>query len=82
MCTLEPEEGTNVVGSFLAAHPEFVPSGAEGWPPGSDTRARTPDARGDVPGGAIVWEGPGTALLFPHRTDTDGFFVAALRRVA
>lgn len=25
---------------------------------------------------------PGTALLYPHRTGTDGFFVAALRRTA
>lgn len=27
-------------------------------------------------------DAPGTALLYPHRTGTDGFFVAALRRAA
>ncbi|HLW46484.1 MAG TPA: 16S rRNA (cytosine(967)-C(5))-methyltransferase RsmB [bacterium] len=29
-----------------------------------------------------VPDGPGTALLYPHRAGTDGFFVAALRRTA
>lgn len=70
VCSVEPEEGPEVVADFLAHHPEFVPASLEGWPPDGDEASR------------IVAGSPGTALLLPHRTDTDGFFVAALRRVA
>src|SRR5579883_3410330 len=69
VCTLEPEEGQEVIARFLDEHPEFAPDSLEGWPPG----AAEPVA---VPGP------PGTAYLLPHRCGTDGFFVAALRRVA
>lgn len=63
VCTIEPEEGPDVVAAFLAASPAFEPAPIENWP------FATPDA-------------PGTAFLYPHRTGTDGFFVAALRRTA
>src|SRR5579884_375681 len=69
VCTLEPEEGQEVIARFLDEHPEFAPDSLEGWPPG----AAEPVA---VPGP------PGTAYLLPHRCGTDRFFVAALRRVA
>jgi 16S rRNA (cytosine967-C5)-methyltransferase len=61
VCTIEPEEGPDVIAAFLAASPAFSPAPIEDWP------FATPDA-------------PGTAFLYPHRTGTDGFFVAALRR--
>ena len=68
VCTLEPEEGPEVVRAFLRAHPAFalaplppaVPRVLNGQPlPGAD-------------GGEIV--------LLPHRHDTDGFYVARLVR--
>ncbi|HXX39603.1 MAG TPA: 16S rRNA (cytosine(967)-C(5))-methyltransferase RsmB [bacterium] len=80
VCTFEPEEGANVVEGFLAAYSEFVPSAAEGWPPGLGAEAPEPGEGTHVPRDAVVWGGQGGALLFPHRTGTDGFFVAALRR--
>ncbi|HLW59911.1 MAG TPA: 16S rRNA (cytosine(967)-C(5))-methyltransferase RsmB [bacterium] len=67
VCTLEPEEGPEVARAFLAARPEFAPAPIVGWP---------------VPDGARVPGGEGTAVLFPHRHGTDGFFVAAFRRRA
>jgi len=63
VCTVEPEEGPDVVAAFLAASPGFEPAPIEEWP------FATPAAAG-------------TAFLYPHRTGTDGFFVAALRREA
>ena len=64
VCTIEPEEGPDVVAAFLAASPAFEPDPFEGWDFAT-------------PGGA---EAPGTAFLNPHRAGTDGFFVASLRR--
>jgi len=63
VCTIEPEEGPQVIAAFLAASPAFEPAPIEDWP------FAAPD-------------GPGGAFLYPHRTGTDGFFVAALRRTA
>ena len=46
-------------------------------PPGPDGVA-APFGESDP--AAIVRDLPGSALLLPHRTGTDGFFIAALRR--
>ena len=77
VCTIEPEEGPEVVAAFLAAHPEFEPLPITAWPPGADA----PDAAADLRA-SVAWGPAGTATLLPHRSDTDGFFVAALRRAA
>ncbi|HLJ59323.1 MAG TPA: 16S rRNA (cytosine(967)-C(5))-methyltransferase RsmB [bacterium] len=78
VCTTEPEEGVDVVEAFLAAHAEFAPASTAGWPPGPGGVAAPLGAAG--PAAAIERETPGSALLLPHRTGTDGFFVAVLRR--
>jgi 16S rRNA (cytosine967-C5)-methyltransferase len=75
VCTCEPEEGPAVVEAFLAEHREFAPLVIAGWPPGAG-------ARGDGARDRVVFAPAGAAFLYPHRTDTDGFFVAALRRAA
>ncbi len=67
VCTFEPEEGPEVAEAFLQEHRAFEPSTIPGWPP-----ARA---------GASFGSGP-AAILLPHRTGTDGFFVAAFRRTA
>lgn len=64
-CTLEPEENEDVVRAFLAARKDFSPIG----PPRG--------AIGDI--GRI--EGPeGYIAAFPHRHDTNGAFVALMRK--
>jgi len=78
VCTIEPEEGPEVVAAFLAAHPEFEPLPITAWPPGTDG----PDAAAVDLRASVAWGAPGTATLLPHRSGTDGFFVAALRRAA
>jgi len=80
VCTPEPEEGAEVAHAFLEAHPEFRPAPPEGWP----FDAVAPESRGGVPAprDAVIWDGVGGALLLPHRTGTDGFFIAAFRRAA
>ncbi len=70
VCTLEPDEGPAVVSGFLGAHPEFEPVPIDRWPPGSGEGAVPVPVRGE----------PGTAFLYPHLHDTDGFFVAVFRR--
>ncbi|HYM70508.1 MAG TPA: 16S rRNA (cytosine(967)-C(5))-methyltransferase RsmB [bacterium] len=80
VCTSEPEEGVEVVEAFLAAHREFAPASTGGWPPGSGGVA-APFGESD-PSAAIARDALGTALLLPHRTGTDGFFIAVLRRTA
>jgi len=70
VCTIEPDEGETVASGFLAAHPEFSPEPISGWPPGS----------GEGPAPSPAPGRPGTAYLYPHVHDTDGFFVAAFRR--
>jgi len=70
VCTIEPEEGEAVVSGFLAAHPDFSPVPISDWPPGG----------GEVPAPLPGSGPPGTAYLYPHVHDTDGFFVAAFRR--
>lgn len=70
VCTIEPEEGPLVASAFLDAHPQFEPLPIVAWPPGGDG-TRPPAA---TPGAL------GTAFLYPHVCDTDGFFVGAFRR--
>jgi 16S rRNA (cytosine967-C5)-methyltransferase len=76
VCTIEPEEGADVVAAFLGAHQEFEPLPIAAWPPGADG-ADAADLTA-----LVAWGAPGTAALLPDRSDTDGFFVAAMRRAA
>lgn len=59
VCSLEPEEGPDVIQRFLARHPEFAIDLLEGKLP--------PFVR------PFLAE-PGTLVTLPHRHDTDGFF--------
>ncbi|MDR7418019.1 MAG: 16S rRNA (cytosine(967)-C(5))-methyltransferase RsmB [Armatimonadota bacterium] len=68
VCSLEPEEGPAVVEAFLARHPEFA-------------RDELPQAFPRVLNGSPLEETrPGEVYLWPHRHDTDGFYIARLRR--
>lgn len=68
VCSLEPEEGPEIIEWFLAGHPEFARAPMpEGFP-----RA--------LNGCPLDGQVPGEVRLLPHRHDTDGFFVARLRR--
>jgi 16S rRNA (cytosine967-C5)-methyltransferase len=64
VCTIEDEEGQNVIADFLRHHPDFAPDGDLPLP---ETLA-----------GAA--SGLGCVLLLPHRHGTDGFYIARLRR--
>lgn len=64
-CSLEPEETDEVMGAFLAAHPEF----------------RLDDPRPALAQAAELVDGQGYLRAWPHRHGTDGFFVARLRRI-
>ncbi|MDR7543315.1 MAG: 16S rRNA (cytosine(967)-C(5))-methyltransferase RsmB [Armatimonadota bacterium] len=68
VCSLESEEGPAVVRAFLADHPAFEPAG---WPPGFPSMLN---------GRPLTALGPGELQLWPHRHDTDGFYIARLRR--
>jgi 16S rRNA (cytosine967-C5)-methyltransferase len=70
VCSLEPEEGPAVVDRFLAAAPEFE------WAPFGPRFPR------EVSGMAVAARRDGEAELMPHRHDTDGFYIARLRRRA
>ncbi len=65
VCSTEPEEGPMVVEQFLVQHPDF---------------ARDPDL--PLPGDLTVGDeaAAGTVTLLPHRHNTDGFFIARMRR--
>ena len=67
-CTTEPEENGAIVTGLLARRPDFQPV---------DLRPRLPAGLADDPGAAEGW-----LQLWPHRHGTEGFFIAALRRVA
>jgi 16S rRNA (cytosine967-C5)-methyltransferase len=66
-CSVLPEENADQVRGFLARHPEFeiVPY-TDNWPGPAAPPRRT--------------ELPGALLLTPASTDSDGFFVAVMRR--
>jgi len=68
VCSLEPEEGPEVVRAFLAGHPSFVPVSMPGAFPRS------------VAGQPVEGADAGQAWLFPHRHDVDGFYIARLQR--
>lgn len=68
VCSLEPEEGVDVVRAFLTRHPDFAPAPF----PGVFPRI--------LAGHPVDGADAGQALLLPHRHDTDGFFIARLRR--
>lgn len=68
VCSLEPEEGPEVVRAFLAGAPSFA---FDPFPP------QVPRVLG---GASVHGADAGEACLFPHRHDTDGFYIARLRR--
>lgn len=68
VCSLEPEEGPQVIRAFLDRHSAFEPEGLpEAFPR-------------DVGGRPIEGAARGEVFLLPHRHDTDGFYIARLRR--
>jgi 16S rRNA (cytosine967-C5)-methyltransferase len=78
-CSLLPEEDGDQVEAFAAAHPEFTPL------PGADivaAAAATPSTglADPAPLSAAALLLPTGLVLSPHRTGTDGFFVAVLRK--
>ena len=70
VCSFELDEGPAVAAWFLEEHGEFEPAPIGGWPPGNGIDPAPPPVLGR----------PGTAYLYPHVHDTDGFFIAAFRR--
>ena len=69
-CSILPEENGGQVARFIAAHPDFsIEPYADGW---RRTLAGEPPASAD---GRID-----SLLLTPYRHQTDGFFIAVLRR--
>ncbi|MFA4029609.1 MAG: hypothetical protein GDYSWBUE_000902 [Candidatus Fervidibacterota bacterium] len=66
-CSLEREENEDVVNAFLSAHNEFRVEDASSYLPTRIEGCRTPE---------------GYVRLFPHRHDTDGVFIARLRKVS
>jgi 16S rRNA (cytosine967-C5)-methyltransferase len=68
VCSLEPEEGPQVVQAFLTTHQAFE---------------RDPMPRGfprTVGGAPVADPAAGEVVLLPHRHDTDGFYIARMRR--
>lgn len=64
-CTIDRDENDAVVDAFLQKHPEFVLD--------ETLQERMPEtARPYVKGGKL--------LLLPHHVDSDGFFIASLRK--
>lgn len=71
-CSILPQENGERVDAFLAAHPQFMPVPATAlW------HASLPDVEPPTPALSEM-----SLLLSPARSQTDGFFVAALRRQA
>ncbi len=70
VCSLEPEEGPHVVRAFLDRHPTFEPAPLpESFPAEVAGASIDPRARA-----------AGEIFLLPHLHDTDGFYIARLRR--
>jgi 16S rRNA (cytosine967-C5)-methyltransferase len=69
-CSLLPPENTERIAAFLAAHSDFAPLAMRDvWSAGLPGVA--------PPDGAL---GATSLLLTPRRSETDGFFLAALKR--
>ncbi|MGQ0548053.1 MAG: 16S rRNA (cytosine(967)-C(5))-methyltransferase RsmB [Armatimonadota bacterium] len=68
VCSLEPEEGPEVVRAFLDGHHTFEPA------PLPETFPR------EVAGSPVEAHARGEVFLLPHRHNTDGFYIARLRR--
>ena len=69
-CSVLPEENSGQVAHFIAAHPDFAVEPYAGvW---RRTLAGEPPASADGRTDSL--------LLTPHRHQTDGFFIAVLRR--
>lgn len=66
-CTIEPEENENIVRRFVAEHPEFE---------------LDPALLDDLPGAVSekAVTGEGFVQLLPHHFESDGFFIARLKR--
>jgi 16S rRNA (cytosine967-C5)-methyltransferase len=67
VCTFERAECEDVVGTFLATHPEF-------------RLERPATVPGGVPWERVL-DAAGTVRTWPHRDDADAFFAARMRRV-
>ncbi|MDA8235691.1 MAG: 16S rRNA (cytosine(967)-C(5))-methyltransferase RsmB [Clostridia bacterium] len=67
-CTITPEENTEVITKFLAAHPEFAPEDLSPYLPKPLQQLNLPTAR------------EGFIQLLPHLHGMDGFFIARLNR--
>lgn len=74
-CTLLPAENSERVAAFTAAHPDFTVAGGEGVLAGA---ALPEESRAALRDAALL--GEAGLHLTPHRTETDGFFIATLRR--
>jgi len=64
-CTTEPEENEQVLRAFLAENAAFVQESVAPWVPEQLKREVSAE---------------GALRLWPHRHDTDGFFIARLKR--
>ncbi|MGH2403432.1 MAG: 16S rRNA (cytosine(967)-C(5))-methyltransferase RsmB [bacterium] len=68
VCSLEPEEGPQVISAFLTTHPSFE-------------RAPLPETfPRQVAGSPVEGAAGGEVFLLPHRHETDGFYIARLHR--
>lgn len=65
VCSMEPEEGEQVVQGFLQKHPEFAIKHTE---------------IGQLPNGDKLLTPDGFFRTFPHRHQMDGFFAAVLKK--
>lgn len=70
VCSLEPEEGPEIVRAFLAAYPAFA------------LAPMPPIFPREIGGQPIFGAKTGEVWLWPHRHDVDGFYIARLRREA
>lgn len=68
VCTFTPQETTQQVAAFLARHPDFTVSAPD-----------AASASAEVEWGTLV-DDVGGITLWPHRHQTDGFYLTRLRR--
>jgi 16S rRNA (cytosine967-C5)-methyltransferase len=75
-CSVLPSENGDVAQAFAAKHPDFRPLPVA---KAADTALLTPEGRQRL---AELSRGGHTVQLSPHRTGTDGFFVALFQRTS